>query len=276
MARSGGEYVAARAGAPDEHPGGEGANGSANGQAAPPPPPISPEPGSPARFARELLPVAASEEDQIVSRRLYERLSAEDVREIEAAIAKDDHLQAYYGGASDSRHRVFLLLSFGVWLSIPAVLEKMGLGAAQPPEDVHAMARGPLAAAGGLYEADMVAAALASVGAGIESAAPASTSAAPPGACCACWPPPTREIALARLRPQRPGDRVGRPSTCPASSFFVSGNAPPLPLADGSLDLVYAISIWSHFEPALRPALVRGDAPPDAPRRPPRAAPRTA
>ena len=66
---------------------------------------------------------------------------------------------------------MFLLLSFGVWLSVPAVLEKVALGAEQPPEEVHAMARGPLAAAGGLYEADMVAVALASVGVGIESAA---------------------------------------------------------------------------------------------------------
>jgi hypothetical protein len=97
MARSGGEYVAARAGALAEHPAGSGANGSANGQAGPPPPPpIAPEPGSPARFARELLPVRATEEDQIVSRRLYERPSAEDVSEIEEAIAKGNQLQAYY------------------------------------------------------------------------------------------------------------------------------------------------------------------------------------
>ncbi len=47
----------------------------------------------------------------------------------------------------------------------------------------------------------------------------------------------------------------------PGASFFVSGNDPPLPLDDGSLDLAYAISIWSHFEPAPRPAVVRGDAP---------------
>ena len=127
-----------------------------------------------------------------MSRRLYERLTAEDIREVEAAIARDEQLQAYYAGASDSRHRIFLLLSFGVWLSIPAVLEKVELGAEQPPEEIHAMARGPLAAAGGLYEADMVASALASVG--VEhrvGRGRASTSAAPPGASCGCSPPPT-------------------------------------------------------------------------------------
>ena len=30
--------------------------------------------------------------------------------------------------------------------------------------------------------------------------------------------------------------------------FFVSPQAPPLELGDGALDLVYAISIWSHFD----------------------------
>ncbi len=37
----------------------------------------------------------------------------------------------------------------------------------------------------------------------------------------------------------------------PGIEFFVNGNEPPLPVGDGELDLVYAISIWSHFEPAL-------------------------
>jgi SAM-dependent methyltransferase len=32
--------------------------------------------------------------------------------------------------------------------------------------------------------------------------------------------------------------------------FARSGDAPPLALPNGCLDLVYAISIWSHFEPA--------------------------
>ena len=33
--------------------------------------------------------------------------------------------------------------------------------------------------------------------------------------------------------------------------FFVSPQLPPLPIARGELDLVYAISIWSHFAPDL-------------------------
>jgi SAM-dependent methyltransferase len=38
-------------------------------------------------------------------------------------------------------------------------------------------------------------------------------------------------------------------ATFPAHEWFANANEPPLPLADGELDLVYAISIWSHFEP---------------------------
>ena len=37
----------------------------------------------------------------------------------------------------------------------------------------------------------------------------------------------------------------------PGIDFFVSGDAPPLPLPDAALDLAYAISIWSHFAPEL-------------------------
>jgi SAM-dependent methyltransferase len=35
----------------------------------------------------------------------------------------------------------------------------------------------------------------------------------------------------------------------PGIEFFGSPAAPPLPLGDSSMDLVYAISIWSHFSP---------------------------
>jgi SAM-dependent methyltransferase len=39
----------------------------------------------------------------------------------------------------------------------------------------------------------------------------------------------------------------------PAARFFVSPQRPPLPLEDASVDMAFAISIWSHFaeEPAV-------------------------
>jgi SAM-dependent methyltransferase len=248
LAAQGSQYASARL-APPAEPTGRG--GSENGQAgAPAPPEISPEPGAPARFARELAPVRPTEEDQIVSRRLYERLSAADVQEIEAAIAQDPHLQAYYSGAPDSRHRVFLLLSFGVWLSIPAVLEKLALGSEQPPEEVHAMARGPLAAAGGLYEADMVASALHSVGVGIESAAQALDFGCSSGRLVRVLSAAYPEVRWHGCDPNGPAIEWAR-GAYPRVNLFLSANQPPLDLPDGSLDLACAISIWSHFAPEL-------------------------
>jgi SAM-dependent methyltransferase len=215
-----------------------------------PPGPPAAEPGAPARFARELAPVQPAEGDQTVSRLLYERLAAEDVQAVEAAIAADPQLQAYYDGAPDSRHRIFLLLCFGVWLRVPAVLEKIGLGAKQPPEDVHAMARGPLAAAGGLYEADMVASALASAGGDIDSISAALDFGCSSGRV-------VRVLAAAYPQAQWHGCDPNAPAiewargAYPQVNLFRSGDEPPLPLPDGSLDLVCAISIWSHFAPQL-------------------------
>ena len=60
----------------------------------------------------------------------------------------------------DPPARRWLVLNYGMWLGIPEVIERTGLKPDQPPPDVHAMARGPLAAAGGLGEADLVLAAL--------------------------------------------------------------------------------------------------------------------
>src|SRR5439155_20961808 len=77
----------------------------------------------------------------------------------------DAGLAPAYASDHGDEARRYLLLAFGAWLGAAPVLEKAGLGAAQPPEDVHAMARGPLAAAGGLYEADLVVEALLRAGA---------------------------------------------------------------------------------------------------------------
>jgi SAM-dependent methyltransferase len=226
---------------------GESANGNAGGEVSQEG--LVLEPGAPARFARELAPVQPAEGAQTVSHLLYERLSDADVQEVEAAIARDPQLQAYYGGA-DSRHQVFLALCFGVWLGIPAVLDKVGLGAEQPPEDVHAMARGPLAAAGGLYEADMVAEALALAGVDIASASAALDFGCSSGRVVRVLSAAYPEVRWHGCDPNAPAIAWAQ-QAYPRANLFVSGDEPPLTLPDGSLDLVCAISIWSHFAPEL-------------------------
>jgi SAM-dependent methyltransferase len=142
------------------------------------------------------------------------------------------------------------VLSAGVYLGLPATLAKTGLSPAEPPEDIHTMTRGPLAAGGGLYDADFVVDALTNAGADMARIGSAldfgCSSARVVRVLAAAYPeiewhgcdPNARAIAWAS-------------ETLPGVDFFVNGNVPPLPLADASLDLVYAISIWSHFEPTL-------------------------
>jgi SAM-dependent methyltransferase len=185
-----------------------------------------------------------------VTHLLFERLSPQDVAEVERRLPESPELHAHYAASPTETTREALILRSGVWLGVPAVLEKTGLTSTEPPEDIHAMARGPLAAAGGLYEADLVANALASTGLELAQISSALDFGCSSGrvlwALAASYPeirwhgcdPNAAAIAWA-------GEHLAN------VELFVNDDAPPLPLADASLDLVYAISIWSHFQPAL-------------------------
>jgi SAM-dependent methyltransferase len=231
--------------------------------------PRVPEPAAPAgelsdaptlaNFARQIELGGLAIERAPTTNALFERLSEEDVAEIQQKIAESPELRELSAslrelGASFSeaapdvnRH---LVLSAGVYLGIAPALAKTGLSPAEPPEDIHAMSRGPLAAGGGLYDADFVVDALANAGADMASIARGldfgCSSARVVRVLAAAYPeiewhgcdPNARAIAWAS-------------ETLSGVHFFVNGDAPPLPLDDASLDLVYAISVWSHFEPSL-------------------------
>jgi SAM-dependent methyltransferase len=169
---------------------------------------------------------------------------------VERLISESPELQGSYTITTDPGARRYLLLAYGIWLGVPAVFEKTGLSAVQPSDAIHAMARGPISAAGGLYESDLLLDALLGVGADFTGAPEALDfgcssgrvvrvlAAAYPNAHWHGCDPNAAAIAWA-------GQNL------PGIDFFVNGDAPPLPLADGSLDLAYAISIWSHFAPDL-------------------------
>jgi SAM-dependent methyltransferase len=201
-------------------------------------------------FARELPHQPPADGPHLASGALYERLTAEDVAMVEREVEGHPDLRALMSHAAHEHARRELVLAFGFWLKLPGLPERTGLLPQQPPDDIHAMARGPLAAAGGLYEADLVADALASAGVDVGSVERALDfgcssgrvirvlAAAYPGAEWQGCDPNDGAIAWAHenLRHAR---------------FFVSPQAPPLDVAPESLDLAYAISIWSHFEPQL-------------------------
>jgi len=201
-----------------------------------------------ASFGRADPPGRFAVERGGASARLAARLDAATTAALEARIDADPALASTYRGVADPTVARHLLLSFGAHLGDEELLARTGLSAAQPPEGVHSMAQGPLAAAGGIYEADMVADALASAGieiararAGLDFGCSSGrvtrvlAAAYPDTRWIGCDP---NEDAVAWAAERFPGVR-----------WFASANEPPLPLRDSELDLVYAISIWSHFEP---------------------------
>ncbi|MFI4989746.1 MAG: class I SAM-dependent methyltransferase [Solirubrobacterales bacterium] len=215
-------------------------------EAAPPGPP----PGAPGRFVRELRPGAHAVHATGVSSVLHGRLNAEDVAEVERLISQSEELQPIYAQTTDPGARRHMILSFGLWLGAPAVERKSGLSQALPPERVHVMARGPSAAAGGLYEADLVFDALASVGVDIANVDSALDFGCSSGRVVRVLAAAYPNVRWHGCDPNGPAIEWAS-ENLPEIEFFTNGDEPPVPLADGSLDLAYAISIWSHFAPQL-------------------------
>jgi SAM-dependent methyltransferase len=201
-------------------------------------------------FVRKLRPGSFALERDPVSNLFYARLGEHDVAEVERHIAQDPELNSYYAGAPTPAARRFLVLTCSLWLGVATVSEKTGLTPDQPPEEVHAMARGALAAAGGLYEADLVVGALESTGADMTSIKSAldfgCSSARVVRVLAAAYP----DVRWRGCDPNEPAIAWAI-ENLPGIDFFVNDDGPPLPRDDGSLDLAYAISIWSHFEPQL-------------------------
>jgi glycosyltransferase involved in cell wall biosynthesis/SAM-dependent methyltransferase len=174
---------------------------------------------------------------------LFGRLDEADVAAVRERLAPE--LVALWE-AADATERASLALILGTYYNVPAVLEKTGLRPDQPPESVHAMARGPLAGGGAIYFGDLIADALARVGAslgdvrrGLDFGCSSGRvvrvlQAAFQGAEWHGVDPNTAAIGWAREH-------------LPEVAFDVSPQDPPLPFADGHFDLVFAISIWSHY-----------------------------
>lgn len=217
---------------------------------APPPEPEAEEPEAAERYARGGSLDGSWFEAGSATATLYGRLAGRDIDDIKARILADPGLAHYYQAAPTETSRRHVILAFGVWLNVPCATEKTGLLPVQPPEEIHAMSRGPLAAAGGLYEADMVVDALASCGVEMSDVREAldfgCSSARVVRVLAAAHP----QIGWHGCDPNGPAVEWAK-ANLPCIDFFRSEDAPPLPTPDGSLDLAYAISIWSHFAPEL-------------------------
>ena len=138
------------------------------------------------------------------------------------------------------------MLAFGVHHGIPAVLAKTSLVQAEPPQGIHAMARGTLAAGGDYYYADLVGDALAASGIELNGAARALDFGCSSGRV-------VRPLAAAYPEVEWHGcdpiaDAIGWAQTNLSQvEFRVSPQWPPLPYDAGSFSVAFAVSVWSHF-----------------------------
>lgn len=198
---------------------------------------------------RELPPGRLAVEAEPVTGALWGRLSEQDVLAVEHLIRETQGAWEHYFGAQERAADRRLLLSVGMWLGSELVAERTGLPlAGEPPENVHTMSRGPLAAAGALYEADMVIDAFTAAGGDIARVRSALDFGSSSGRVLRAVAPAFPQVRWHGCDPNTAAIEWAQ-ANLPVADFFVSGSEPPLPLESGSLDLVYAISIWSHFEP---------------------------
>ena len=204
---------------------------------------------SPADFSRNLVPAQLALDTSSATQLLYDRLTPDDVEEvIRQARTAPDLAELPQIGDDHPGGRRWLVLNYGTWLRVPAVTERTGLPAAQPPEAVHAMARGPLSAAGGLGEADMIVDALRSAGVAVADVGPALDFGCSSGRVVRVLAAAFPDIQWHACDPNE-GAVEWASEHLPAIEFFVSPQTPPLPIREGALGLAYAISIWSHFAP---------------------------
>ena len=203
-------------------------------------------------LTRELRPGALAADQAVVTNKLFERLEPEEVAELERRIEASGEFEdlPWRAGSSEEAYRRFLLLSLGLWLGVDEVSERTGLTLAIPPDEVHSMTRGPQAAAGGLYEADMVISGLLSAGGDVDAVRRGLDFGCSSGRVVRALAAGYPDVSWSGCDPNGPAIEWAR-ANLPGIEFFVNGNEPPLPIADGELDLVFAISVWSHFEPAL-------------------------
>ncbi len=180
----------------------------------------------------------------IVSDLIWARLTQEDIAAVEAVMEGDP---ADLWEQSDETARRRLALNYIAYYHQWEALERTGVRHEMPPDEVHAMARGALAAGGDPFLADLVFEAVFTAGLTVPEGGTVLDFGASSGRVL-------RMIAAARPDLRCLGCDPNAEAIVWATEhlamaeFFVSPQAPPLDLPDASVDMAYAISVWSHFD----------------------------
>jgi SAM-dependent methyltransferase len=209
-----------------------------------PAPGAEPPPADP--IVRALLanqPPTYTEAALAPTRDLLARLDRGDRDAVVAAL--DAETRATWD-AAPAWMRDHLTLIFGVHHQVQAVLDKTGLVTAVPPDDVHALGRGPLAAGGDFWTADLLGSAILDAGVQLaddDRVLDFGCSSGRHLRVLRAWRPGVRWIGC----DPNEGAIAWAAASLDGIEFFVSPLEPPLELDPGSLDAVMAVSVWSHF-----------------------------
>lgn len=201
-------------------------------------------------FGRSLSPAPLAVQARPVTDVLYERLDEALIAEVRARATAAPELRELHGIAGDEATQRELTLQYGAWLAVPGLLRRTGLVSDRAPDHIHAMVHGPMAGAGGLLEADLIISALHSAGATVDDVRAALDFGCSSGRVLRVLAAAYPDVSWRGCDPNQ-GAIEWASAHLPGVAFFVGPQRPPLALHDGELDLVSAISIWSHFAPSL-------------------------
>jgi SAM-dependent methyltransferase len=175
---------------------------------------------------------------------LYSRLSDSDVDRVKSSL--DESQAAALHGAS-VRDQKRSIISFAVHFGLTDVLGRVGLNAAIPPDDIHAMSRGVLAIAGGCLYGDLVLDAMGLDTSVLRAGAKLLDFGCSSGRVVRVLAAAYPDSEWYGCDPNQDAIRWDR-ENLPGMQFAVSSGDPPLAMySDGMFDVVFAISIWSHF-----------------------------
>ena len=147
------------------------------------------------------------------------------------------------------RERADLMISLALHYDLPGFAAATGLRRDDPPPDVHAMTHGARGLGGSFEGADVIVDALDQIGFVLEPGSLGLDFGCSSGRqvrLMATWWP---EVEWLACDPNVPAVRWAEEHLGDLARFFVSEQRPPLALADASVDLAYAISVWSHLNP---------------------------
>lgn len=190
----------------------------------------------------ELRTVVPDEPARPVSLELAARLPDDAVARLEGVVRADPHWPAEMSAGL----RAVALLDAAMDEGDGDALAAAGLRPHDPPGDVHAMDRGPLAAARALEIADLVVSSLADAGRPLQDGDVVLDFGCSSGRVAVPLAAGRPELDVLGCDPN--GAAIAWAAEhVPVGRFFVSEQRPPLGLDDASVDVAYAISIWSHF-----------------------------